>query len=234
VQLTVRDVAKLFSVSEDKIYKWIDNEALPARQVSHQYRFHRAELLEWATTHNIKVSGEIFNNKKTELPSLADAIEAGGIFHDVEGTDKESALRAIVSKMQLPDEVNCDTLSDLLLAREALGSTGVGDGIAIPHVRNPIVLHVPRASITLCFLKQPIDFGAADGQPVHTMFSLISPTIPVHLHLLSRLASALSDPAFKDVITRRATADKILAAGRRIEASLASAAAKSNLSKKTA
>lgn len=225
MQLTVRDVAKLFSVPEDKIYKWIERDALPARRVSHQYRFHRAELLEWATTHNIKVSGEIFADEESELPGLADALEAGGICHGVGGHDKESALKAIVEKMQLPEEVDRETLCELLLAREAMGSTGVGNGIAIPHVRNPIVLHVPRAAITLCFLEKPIDFGAVDEQPVHTMFSMITPTVPVHLHLLSRLASSLRDPGFKGVITRRASREEILNEARRVEASLAAAAA---------
>src|SRR5438034_985186 len=73
----------------------------------------------------------------------------------------------------------CDWSSDVCSSdlREALQSTGVGDGIAIPHVRNPIVLHVSRPMITLCFLERPIDFGALDGKPVHVLFSLISPTV---------------------------------------------------------
>ena len=70
------------------------------------------------------------------------------------------------------------------MARESLGSTGIGDGIAIPHVRNPIVMHIPRPTITLCFLEHPIDFGALDGQPVHTLFTIVSPTVRAHLHLL--------------------------------------------------
>ena len=44
---------------------------------------------------------------------------------------------------------------------------------------------------TLCFLEHPIEFGALDGQPVHTLFTIVSPTIKAHLHLLSRLAFAL-------------------------------------------
>ena len=68
--------------------------------------------------------------------------------------------------MKLPDDVDREFLYQVLLAREALGSTGIGDGIAIPHVRNPIVLHLSRPTVTLCFLEQPVDFGALDGQPV--------------------------------------------------------------------
>ena len=87
-----------------------------------------------------------------------------------------------------------DFLLRVLLAREALESTGIGDGIAIPHVRNPVVLHVSRPMITLCFLEQAVDYGALDGKPVNTVFSLISPTVRAHLRLLSRLSFALQDP----------------------------------------
>ena len=106
------------------------------------------------------------------------------------------------------------------VAREALASTGVGDGIAIPHVRNPIVLHVPRPTVTLCFLERPVDFGALDGKPVHCLFTLVSPTIRAHLHLLSRLAFALRDPGFHAVVQRQALRDEILTELRRVESAI--------------
>jgi PTS system nitrogen regulatory IIA component len=106
-----------------------------------------------------------------------------------------------------------------------LESTAIGDGIAIPHVRNPIVLHVPQPVVTLCFLEEPVDFGALDGQPVHTLFTLISPTVKAHLHLLSRLAFALRNPDFKALIIRQAGHDEILAAAKTISNSLRTSAA---------
>jgi PTS system nitrogen regulatory IIA component len=118
------------------------------------------------------------------------------------------------------EEADRDLVCDFLLAREALGSTGVGDGIAIPHVRNPIVLHVERPSITLCFLDNQVDFDAIDGKPVHTVFSVVSPTIRGHLFLLSRIAAALHDQGFKQALLRRAPQEEILREARRIEGSL--------------
>ena len=64
----------------------------------------------------------------------------------------------------MPDEVDRDFLLTVLEAREAMGSTGIGDGIAIPHVRNPILLHVKRPFVSLFLLKQPVDFDAIDGK----------------------------------------------------------------------
>jgi len=149
------------------------------------------------------------------------ALLAGGIAYRLVATDVKSALRAVVEAMRLPEEVDREQLLQVLLAREALASTAIGDGVAIPHVRNPIVLHVSRPAITLCFLEHPVDFGALDGKPVHCLFTMVSPTVRAHLTLLSRLAFAMRDPGFQDVIRRQALRDQILTELRRVEASLA-------------
>jgi PTS system nitrogen regulatory IIA component len=223
MQLTVRDVAKLFFVSEKTVYRWIEQSSLPAYRVNQQYRFNRAELMEWATTRRINFSPEIFDeneSKSAPLPGVVESLQSGGIHYRVSGTDKESVLRSVVDLMRLPEEVDHEFLFRVLLAREALGSTGVGNGIAIPHVRNPVVLHVPRPSITLCFLDQPVDFSAIDGQPVHTLFSLISPTVRAHLHMLSRLAYFLRDAGFTKVILQRGSREEIIKEASRVEAGL--------------
>lgn len=220
MQLNVREAAKILNVSEKTIYRWINQGNLPAYRVNEQYRFNRAELLEWATSRKINVSPEIFHEPESQngpLVGLCEALQSGGIFYRVGGADKETVLRAVVETMRLPEEVDREFLFRVLLAREALGSTGVGDGIAIPHVRNPIVLHVSRPTITLCFLEKPVDFGSIDGKPVHALFSLISPTVRAHLHLLSRLAFVLRDPELKEGILRQASREEILKDLRRLE-----------------
>ena len=225
MQLTVKDVAELLNISEKTVYRWIDERKLPGYRLSGQYRFNRAELLEWATSNRANVSPRIFEEPQSQsgpLPELSDALESGGIFYRLSGNDKPSVLRNVVAMLRLPDKVDREFLLQVLLAREALESTAIGDGIAIPHVRNPIVLHVPQPMVTLCFLESPVDFGALDGKPVHTLFTLISPTVKAHLYLLSRLAFALRDPGFKQIIAQQASRDQILAATRELSARLLS------------
>ena len=220
MQLSVRDAARILNVSEKSVYRWIKQGAIPAYQINDQYRFNRAELLEWATSRKISVSPEIFAEPEggdTPPPSLSEALAAGGIHYRIGGSDKASAILAVVETMKLPEEVDREFLYQVLLAREALGSTGIGEGIAIPHVRNPIVLHVSKPMVTLCFLERPIDFGALDGLAVTTLFTLISPTVRAHLHLLSRLGFALRDPDFKAAVTGQATREKIMEALKRAE-----------------
>ncbi len=228
MQLGVRDVARILNVSEKSIYRWIQHGQLPAYRVNEQYRFNRSELLEWANARKINVSAEIFKEPDTTtemMPDLADAIEAGGIFYRLEGRDTESALKAVVGVMHLPQDVDREFLLRVLMARESMASTGIGDGIAIPHVRNPIVLAVHQPTICLCFLEHPVEFGALDGQPVNTLFTLISPTVRVHLYLLSRLAFALQQPGFRDVVRRQAPREEIVPALRAAEAAVAQAKA---------
>ncbi len=223
MQLTVKDAARLFAVSEKTIYRWIKQELIPAYRINEQFRFNRSELLEWATSRRIQVSPSLFaetESNGTPLPSLVDALATGGVVYRLGGNDKPSMLRAMVDAMKLPDEVNREFLFQVLLARETLGSTGIGDGIAVPHVRNPIVLHVTRPTVTLCFLENPIDFGALDGRPVSTLFALISPSVRAHLHLLSRLGFVLRDTDFKAAIEREASREELMASLAKAESRL--------------
>jgi nitrogen PTS system EIIA component len=126
----------------------------------------------------------------------------------------------LVQVLPLPADVDRELLLRLFLAREASASTAVGDGIAIPHVRNPIVLHVAQPAITLAFLAQPVDFKALDGKPVHVLFSIISPTTRCHLQLLSRLSFALYDGKLREVVVRHAGRDEIMTELRRVEAGM--------------
>ena len=223
MNLGVRDVCALLNVSEKTVYRWINQGLLPAYRLNDQYRFNRAELLEWATARKINISAELFEEPEssaTPLPSLTEALQAGGIFYRVGGDDKTSVLRAVIEHLRVPEEVDREFLFRVMLARENLQSTGIGDGIAIPHVRNPIVLHVSRPMITLCFLERPVDFAALDGKPVHALFTLISPTVRAHLWMLSRLSFALHDEEFKKLVATQGAREEILAATARIEATL--------------
>ena len=215
MQLSVKDAATLLNVSDETVYKWIRQGEIPCHTVNDQTHFNRADLLEWATARNLQVSPDLFGESeagKASLPSLSEALKAGGVAYGVAGTDQASVLHAIVGLLKLPGSVDRDFLYQILLARESLGSTGVGDGIAIPHVRNPLVLHVSQPTVTLCFLATPIDFQAVNGKPVNTLFTLISPTVKIHLHLLSRLGFVLRTPAFKAALKQRAPAEELMAA----------------------
>ena len=219
MQLDVRGAAAVLNVPQSTIYRWINDRHLPAKGVEGQYRFARTELLEWATIHKVELSANIFQDESAGATrfSLVDALESGGIFYNVPGSDKKSALRAVIDNMSLPDGSDSELLLELFLAREATGSTAVGNGIAIPHPRHPIVLPLAKPMLSLCFLAKPIDFSAASGEPVHTLFVLLSPTVQLHLQMLARVACLLRDDRFQQVLAQRKARKEILTEARRVE-----------------
>jgi len=128
MHLTVADVAALLRTPTKQIYRWIDEGELDCNWFHDQPRFNRTELLEWATARHMPIAVEQFLDDEGDdpnFPTLVAGLGAGGIHYNIGGTDRQSVLRAVVNVMQLP-EVEKETLVQVLLAREATGSTGIG------------------------------------------------------------------------------------------------------------
>jgi nitrogen PTS system EIIA component len=102
------------------------------------------------------------------------------------------------------------TVAASLAAREKLGSTGLGQGIAIPHGR---IKGLREAVGAFARLRAPIAFDAPDGKPVGQVFVLLVPeqATDLHLQLLSELAQMFSDRAFRDRLAAAATPDDLYA-----------------------
>jgi PTS system nitrogen regulatory IIA component len=217
--LKVAELADAAGVSEKTVLFWIKDMGLPAHKQDDRYRINRVDLLEWATSHDITIPPEIFvvNDETGRLATVSEALQHGGIFYELPGDTPESALREVVSRLHLPSTLDPEFLLQTLLSREALGSTAFGNGIAIPHVRNPIVGQTGESAISLCFLKNPIDFDAVDGQPVTILFTLVTPNVKEHLHLLAKLAFLLHDQSFQELLHRHGSEKEIMTAIRTLE-----------------
>ena len=131
-------------------------------------------------------------------------------FHyDVPGRTFVEVLRAALDVLDLPPE-DKELIYDLLVSREKLMTTALGDGLAIPHLRVPVVVDVPRPALSIFFTREPIDMGALDGKPVHTLFLLLSLTPKQHLELLARLTFLFRKPEFVKLLRDRAKPEIIL------------------------
>jgi nitrogen PTS system EIIA component len=220
MMIDIKEVSKILALSEKTIYRWIAKKEIPVYKIGGTYRFNRVELLEWATSKKLPVSPRIFDealDASDPMPSLTEAITAGGIHYRVAGNDKGSVIRAIVGIIPLPGDVDKEFLIGALMARENLGTTAIGDGIAIPHVRNPIIFHVERPVLALCFLDHPIDFGALDDKPVDTVLTIITNSVRSHLHILSRLSFALHKPEVRSIMNGASRPENIIRALSAIE-----------------
>jgi PTS system nitrogen regulatory IIA component len=220
--LTVNDVARLCDVGENQVFEWVHEGGLPSEHVNGSYRVNPAELLEWATNCKHPVSPAIFeklNGDSVGRTMLAEALEAGGVVHEVPGIDREAVLTAAVKTLPVPVGFDRGALVQLLVAREELGGTAIGGGIAIPHPRCPVVLAEAKRVIRLCYLAEPLNFDSSDSKPVDTLFLMICPTVRDHLQQLARLAALLRDESFLHALRDKPSQDVILKEVRRVEMS---------------
>ena len=221
MQLTVRQTATYFGVDEQAVRRWIADRDLPVHRANERLHLNAIEVWEWAVAHGVPVSRRLLEDARRtpeHVPPLSELLERGGIHRGfTAGSEKAEVLAGVVAKLPLPPEVDREFLLTVLEAREAMGSTGIGDGIAIPHVRNPILLHVKRPFVSLFLLDHPVDFEAIDGKPVHALFVVVAPSVPVHLRVLAHLGHILHDATVRRLLADRASADRVLARIRVLE-----------------
>jgi nitrogen PTS system EIIA component len=220
MQLNTVDAATILNVPQSTLLRWINEDNLPAKEVNGRYHFNPSELLEWATAHGVTVRADKFSRSGGNSASLVEALNAGGIWYNLAGADKPSVLRSVVDSMPIGNAGDRELLLQLFLAREAVGSTAVGDGIAIPHPRQPLILSVNRPLLSICFLAKPIDFGSKLSEHVHTLLVLVCPTIQSHMRLLARVAYLLNQDSTRSLLKQRAGAEEIVNAARQLERSL--------------
>ena len=136
--------------------------------------------------------------------SLNDLISPEAILPALRANTKKQALQEISEKAAALSGLAAREIFDALLQRERLGSTGVGNGIAIPHGKLAKVQHIFGL---FARLDRPIEFEALDGAPVDLMFLLVAPETAGadHLKALAQVARMFRDPAF--VAKIRATRD---------------------------
>lgn len=221
MQLTLRQAASYLGVTEATARRWIAARGLPVHEVNERLYLNAVELWEWALEQGLTVSRSLLEHARSApdpVPPLSQLLRDGGIVFDIEATDKRQVLREFVARLPLPPAQDRDTLLAVLEAREAMGSTGIGEGIAIPHARNPIVLHLDHPFVTLALLRHPVEFGAMDGRPVHALFIVVSPTVQVHLQVLAQLGFVLRDDVLRGMLRERCPADEIVSRIKLLEA----------------
>ncbi|PIE24717.1 MAG: PTS fructose transporter subunit IIA [Planctomycetota bacterium] len=225
MKLSQNEAAQLLQVSERTIGRWIQQLGLPHKEGEGGPLFERNELIDWANAHSLRLAMDVPGEEDGPLPSLSETLGRGGIHYELGAAqsgqlDVESALEEVAQRLPLPELVDRMFFHQVLLAREDLGSTGIGEGVAIPHVRSPLVLHIDQPVVGLFFLKQPIDWGALDGQAVSVLFTLVSPGVRSHLHLLSRIGFALRDPELSQLLVTQGDRAQIMAKLEALDAKL--------------
>jgi PTS system nitrogen regulatory IIA component len=210
MELNSKEVADLLNMAENDVREWAHAGKLPHLDAQGRLRFNRQAILEWALGRGHPLNLGLEEMEPADLPPIAELFAPHTFHYDVPGHTFAEVLRAALDIFELPPEADKELIYDLLVSREKLMTTAIGDGLAIPHLRVPIVVNVPRPVLGTFFTHEPIDMGALDRQPVHTLFLLLSLTPKQHLELLARLAFLFRRPDFVALLWKRAKPEIIL------------------------
>lgn len=214
MQLTFREIEKAFEIEEKTLYHWLNDRQMPAVKADGQYFFNSVEVLEWALKFRIPLTLGALKLCEKNRPGqkiFTSALMRGGVHFGIKGDRREEIFGEVLNFLPLPDPRDRSSLKEMLISREQSGTTGIGNGIAIPHVKHPVIFAGLDPVVGLFFLENPVDFAALDGERVHTLFVILSGSFKGHLSLLSRLAFCLQDESVKSVLSRRSNSEEILA-----------------------
>ena len=140
---------------------------------------------------------------------ICDVLHKETILPDLKAQTKKGILEELVTPVAEIANVKQETVVQVLMDRERLGSTGIGGGIGIPHGKMKTL-----ETLVLGFglSRRGVDFESLDGKPTHIFFLLITPenSTGLHLKLLARISRILKNEPFKDRLLNAADRDEIL------------------------
>jgi PTS system nitrogen regulatory IIA component len=141
---------------------------------------------------------------------LGALIAKGGVYYNIPGTSSREALTAFTAALPTLASVTTEVLLNAVLEREALMSTSIGCGIAVPHPRNPVISDPAEQFAALAFLEHPVDWNGLDGKPVDTLVLIISASAKLHLQTLSKITFFCQQGVFLEFLKRRAPREEII------------------------
>ena len=140
---------------------------------------------------------------------ISDILDLKNIISSVRAGNKNGVIEELVEVMveTLPS-LNRDELIKVLLERERLGSTGIGDGVAIPHGK---FAGISEPILSFGRSEKGLDFDTMDGQPAHLFFLLVAPedSASIHLKALARIARILKNDSFRKQLMEASTREEI-------------------------
>jgi PTS system nitrogen regulatory IIA component len=204
------EAARLLNVTEATLTRWVRQGLL--RSVDGRgRRFDRIELERWARQRGLPLSAATRPRPAPPEDLLAAAVERGAVTAGVGLATASEAIEIAVGALPRLDDQARRHLLDEVLERERMASTALGHGFALPHPRKPPSGLIDEATVSVVFPEVPLDWAALDGEPVHTVFLLLSPSAPLHLQILSGVARSLRSPELPSFLRERPSQVRLVA-----------------------
>ena len=140
---------------------------------------------------------------------ILDTLDKRMIISQLTSSNKAGVLRELVRMLaQVEKEVDEERMLEILLERESLGSTGIGEGVAIPHGKSK---DVKKLLASFGRSLPGIDFQSMDGKPAHLFFLLVAPenSAGIHLKALARISRLMKDQNFRKRLMEANSAEEI-------------------------
>ena len=141
---------------------------------------------------------------------LSDLISAETVVLNLHGSQRDDVLTELVDKIPKLDDDARKTLLKALQERETLCSTGIGDGIALPHCRNALVGLVDKPIVVFGRHAQGIAYGSVDGNPARLFFLIVATNVSQHLQILARLSRILRAPRIRENLLNAERPEKVI------------------------
>ena len=147
-------------------------------------------------------------NKPLEMKIL-NFLDPRNILTELKATDKKGVLEELTLPVADITQIEHKELVRVLIEREHLGSTGIGNGIGIPHGK---LKNLPELILGVGLSRKGVNFDAMDGKPTHIFFLLLTPdkSTDLHLKLLARISKILKKESFKDKILLSSDKDEVI------------------------
>jgi len=202
--LTLAEIASYLKVSEKTILRMVKRGDLPGSKVANQWRFQGVLIEQWLTAKMESATDESLVDVIQTTPKiipLSRLIAPERILMNLLPGDTESVLEQLIKPLIDEDLLDdpAQFLSDLL-DREAMGSTGIGDGVAIPHVRSQENSGVRKPCVVMGLCQAGLDFDALDGEPTHVFMLLCANAVTEHLRLLAKTMLMLRNPGMVEIL----------------------------------
>jgi len=195
--MTLSQVAEYLKLAEKTVLRMVHRKEIPCAKVGSQWRFVRAMIDDWLVSKMQVVPRNdlaVLAEQDHAMLPISRLVRPEHVVLDIEPGTKEDVLAQLVRPLMEQGELPKDhSFLEGLIRRERIVSTAIGNGVALPHLRNPSENPIPGPALLMGICPKGTDFEAADGEQTYLLFLLSTDSEVVHLRLMAKLTSLLQD-----------------------------------------
>lgn len=212
--LTLSEVAAYLKIAEKTVHRMVQKDEIPCFKIASQWRFKKGQIDEWIRgkmkSPSQSASSRLLETAPHKVP-LSQLTNQDLMVMDVKAGEKREILSQLVAPLVATGILEePEPYIEKLLRREAMITTALAKGIALPHVRNPQENRAPFPTIVMGLCSEGCDFNSLDGKPTHLFFLIFSDNVTVHLRITSRINRILLKEGLIESLKKAKTKEEFM------------------------